>query len=125
MRSNDFAFACVGQSGKGWSISAQHEVVRMQLAFRFQTNAETRQLIPGQWDDCIKRRALCWLECGAILGQGSTISEFGVCISKVIGNVFSRNSCTTHSQNEKKVGQVRSKEQHPRRGCFLTLGILE
>ena len=84
-----------------WLISAQHEVVLMQLTFQFPTKVETRQLIPGQWDDYIKRRALCWLECGAILGQGSTISEFGVCISKVIGDVSSRNSCTTHSQNEK------------------------
>ena len=69
MRSNDFAFACVGQRGKGWSISAQHEVVRMQLAFRFLTNVETRQLIPGQWEDHIKWSPLAWLESDAIVRE--------------------------------------------------------
>ena len=49
-----------------WLISAQHEVVLMQLAFQFPTKVETRQLIPGQWDDHIKRKTLFWLECGAI-----------------------------------------------------------
>ena len=30
------------------TIIAQHEVVLMQLAFRFRTKVEARQLIPGQ-----------------------------------------------------------------------------
>ena len=54
------------------------------------------------------------------LGQGSAISEFGVYISKVIGNVSSRNSYTTHSQNEKKVvGQVTSNTQEGAVLCYL------
>ena len=52
-----------------WLISAQHEVVIMQLAFRFQTNMETRQLIPGQWEDCIKWSPSAWLGSDAIFRE--------------------------------------------------------
>ena len=50
-------------------ISAQHEVVMMQLAFRFPTKVETRQLIPGQWKDHIKWSPLTWLESDAIFRE--------------------------------------------------------
>ena len=55
--------------GGMWLISAQHEVVMMQLAFRFQTNMETRQLIPGQWEDCIKWSPSAWLGSDAIVRE--------------------------------------------------------
>ena len=50
-----------GSEGGMWLISAQLKVVPVQLAFRFPTNAETRQLIPGQWEDYIKWSPLAWL----------------------------------------------------------------
>ena len=49
-------------------INAQHEVVPLQLAFQFPTKVETRQLIPGQWEDDIKRSPLAWLSGAVIVG---------------------------------------------------------
>ena len=67
-----------------WLSSVQHEVVLMQLAFRFPTNVETRQLIPGQWKDHIKWSLLAWLESAAIFRERKrdpTISHLLVWVS--------------------------------------------
>ena len=61
-----------------WLVSAQHEVVLMQLAFRFPANVETRQLIPVQWEDYINGFLLLGFKLLQFLGKGNAIQRFRV-----------------------------------------------